>query len=158
MAAVCRPPQDVHVAAKGSATRSHEEPQMRRSPCIAAVIASLGLAAHAADAVVDFPAHAKIAEASPTVSAIVSGSGFKQVNAPFAGTRDPSPDFLFREEQILRGPQGACELSTRDVCYDAADARIVYRPARRYMPKIDGLTAENVQLRPNRIVLKYSFR
>jgi len=131
---------------------------MRRSPCIAVVLASLGLAAHAADAVVDFPAHAKIAEASPSVRAIVSGAAFKQANAPFAGTRDPSPDLAFREERLMRGPQGACEFSTHDVCYDAADARLVYRPARRYMPRIEGLTPENVQLRPNRIVLKYSFK
>jgi hypothetical protein len=131
---------------------------MRRSTCIAAVLASLGLAAHAADAVVEFPAHTKIADASPALRAIVSSAGFKQANAPFTRARDSSPDLAFREERLLRGPQGACEYSKGDVCYDAADARLVYRPARRYMPKVDGLTPESVSLRPNRIVLKYSFK
>lgn len=131
---------------------------MRRSPWIAAILASLGFAAHAADAVVELPAHAKSVEASPAVRAIVSNAGFKQANAPFTGAHDASPELAFREERLLRGPQGACEYSTRDVCYDAADARLVYRPARHYMPRIGDLTPENVSLRPNRIVLKYSFR
>jgi hypothetical protein len=130
---------------------------MRRSSCIAAALASVGLAAHAADAVVDFPAHAKLAEASPAVRAIASPVAVKQMNAPFTVAHDAYPDLAFREERLLRGPQGACEYSTHDVCYDAADARLVYRPARRYMPKIGDLTPENISLRPNKIVLKYSF-
>ena len=44
------------------------------------------------------------------------------------------------------------EFSANDLCYDLADARIVYRPARKYMPSVDGLKAENVSLRHNRIV------
>ena len=35
--------------------------------------------------------------------------------------------------------------------------KIVYRGAREYMPKIDGLRAESISLRRNRFILKYSF-
>jgi hypothetical protein len=65
---------------------------------------------------------------------------------------------LLLDEQERRGPRGACEFSARDLCYDLADGRVVFRPARAYMPKIDGLTAENVTLRSNRVVFKYSFK
>jgi hypothetical protein len=39
-----------------------------------------------------------------------------------------------------------------------ADGRIVYRPVRQYMPQFEGLRAEAVSLRSDRIILKYSFR
>jgi hypothetical protein len=57
-----------------------------------------------------------------------------------------------------RGPRAACEHSGSDLCYDLADRRIVYRPARRYMPQLDGLTAESVSLRRDGVRLRYSFR
>jgi len=56
------------------------------------------------------------------------------------------------------GWRNACGSSATDLCYDRAERRIVYRPAREYMPKFDGLTAENVSLRRNGIHFKYSFR
>jgi hypothetical protein len=54
--------------------------------------------------------------------------------------------------------KGACEHSTSGLCYDQADRRIVYTPARHYMPKFEGLTAESVSLRRDAIRFKYSFR
>jgi hypothetical protein len=44
------------------------------------------------------------------------------------------------------------------VCYDLAEQRIVYRGAREYMPAMNGLRAESVSLRHNRIVFKYTFK
>jgi len=38
-----------------------------------------------------------------------------------------------------------------------ADGRVVYRPARQFMPQFDGLRAASVSLRRDRIVFKYSF-
>jgi len=125
---------------------------MRRSFAIAILLAAPALAARAAEPVVDLSMRAK---------AVASSGPVKAASAPFtaiAAGRDPWPELALREEQEMRGPRGSCEYSTRDVCYDVADARLVYRPARRYMPKIGELTPENVQLRPNRIVFKYSFR
>ncbi|HET7728466.1 MAG TPA: hypothetical protein VFK48_00415 [Usitatibacter sp.] len=79
--------------------------------------------------------------------------------APFrAAAYDPMPKLVLREELSRRGPGGSCEASASDLCYDLRDARIVYRPARRYMPAIEGLRAESISLRRDRLVLKYSFR
>ncbi|HEX3097909.1 MAG TPA: hypothetical protein VHQ02_09330 [Usitatibacter sp.] len=122
---------------------------------IAIVLAAPILPARAAEPVVDLSMRAKaIASSTPVKPA----SAPFAAGAPLAGGRDPWPEIAMREEREMRGPRGSCEYSTRDVCYDVADARLVYRPARQYMPKIGELTPENVQLRPNRIVLKYSFR
>jgi hypothetical protein len=123
---------------------------MRRSFAIAVLLAAPIMAVRAAEPVVDLSMRAK---------AVASTTPVKPASAPFAVGRDPWPELALREEQErMRGPQGSCEYSTRDVCYDVADARVVYRPARHYMPRIGELTPENVQLRPNRIVFKYSFK
>jgi len=53
---------------------------------------------------------------------------------------------------------GTCEAAARDLCFDAADGRIVYRSARKFMPQFDGLTPESVSVRSNRVTLKYSFK
>lgn len=82
----------------------------------------------------------------------------RNAQAPFRVRREALPELLLREELERRGPRGACETTSTDLCYDMADRRIVYRPARAYMPSIGGLTPENVSLRRDRIVLKYSFR
>lgn len=79
-------------------------------------------------------------------------------NAPFRAGHDPMPKLILREELARRGPGGSCEASTSDLCYDLRDARVVYRPARRYMPTVDGLKPESISLRRDRLILKYSFR
>ncbi len=54
-------------------------------------------------------------------------------------------------------PSNRCEAATSGLCYDPADRHLVFRPARRYMPTIDGLSAESVSVRRNVIRFKYSF-
>jgi hypothetical protein len=91
-------------------------------------------------------------------SAAANAASPRQADAPFRRGHDPMPELILREEIERRGPRGACESSATDLCYDMHDARMVYRPARRYMPTVDGLRAESVSLRRDRIVFKYSFR
>ena len=67
-------------------------------------------------------------------------------------------DMKIEPKALARGLRGACDVAASDLCYDGADRRIVYRPARQYMPKLDGLTAESVSLRRNSIRFRYSFR
>ena len=52
--------------------------------------------------------------------------------------------------------RSSCE-SGRDLCYDKQSGRIVYRAARQYMPEIPGLQPENISVKRDRIVFKYSF-
>ena len=124
---------------------------MRRLIVATAVLASLAITAQANDALdLSLKNKALASAAAPTSS--------KQVEAPFVAGRDPLPLILMQEEQERRGPQGSCEAAARDLCFDAASGRVVYRAARKYMPQFDGLTAESVSLRGNRITLKYSFK
>lgn len=44
------------------------------------------------------------------------------------------------------------------LCYDAAEGRLVYRGARRYMPPLSGMQPEGLSLRRDRLVLRYSFK
>ena len=46
----------------------------------------------------------------------------------------------------------------RDICYDAAAGHVVVRPAREFMPRINGLTPENLSVRHNRVIFTYSFK
>jgi len=55
------------------------------------------------------------------------------------------------------GNRSACGIDST-WCYDAADGgRVVYKPARRFMPHINGLTPENISVKRDRIVFRYSF-
>lgn len=82
----------------------------------------------------------------------------RSAEAPFRAARDPYPEILLREEQERRGPRGNCQENATALCYDLADGRVVYRPARQYMPQFEGLRAESVSLRRDRVIFKYSFR
>jgi hypothetical protein len=141
--------------AKDGLERAETELKMRRSIVVATLTAFAALAAQANDGV-ELSLRSKMLAAAAVIPA-------KQgVDAPFqAGIptgRDPLPELLLREEQEHRGPSGACEVSTTTLCYDLAERRVNFRAARGYMPKFDGLKAESVSLRHDRLILKYSFR
>jgi hypothetical protein len=61
-------------------------------------------------------------------------------------TRDP------RQQQS----RSSCE-SSRDLCYDNNSGRIVYKPARQFMPGIPGLQADSISVKRDKIVFKYTF-
>lgn len=75
----------------------------------------------------------------------------------FTAGRDLPAQLPLLGGQELRERAGGCERPAV-LCYDGAGKRLVYGPARAYMPKFDGLTAESVALRHDRIVFKYTFR
>ena len=123
---------------------------MRRN-IVAIAVLSLAFTAQANDAV-DLSSKSKAMAAAPTPNT-------KQVEAPFiSGARDPLPQLLMQEEQDRRMVKGTCEAAASELCFDAATGRVVYRGARNYMPKVSGLTAENVSLRGRGITFKYSFK
>ena len=122
---------------------------MRRLLTAMTVVASLGLPAFAAEGM-DLSARSRDQAAAMQKST-------KNAEAPFQAARDPLPELFMRQEEVFRGPKGACEVSASDLCYDLANGRVVYRKARAYMPKIDGLKAENISVKRDRIVFKYSF-
>lgn len=124
---------------------------MRRALLIA-LIAPLALAAAADDS-------AEPSMRTRSLAAAAAGAvPARAADAPFRRGHDPLPELVLREELERRGPRGSCEAAVSDLCYDLRDGRIVYRRARHYMPQFEGLRAESISLRRDRIVLKYSFR
>ena len=79
--------------------------------------------------------------------------------APFVMplTSAPDPDLLSAHtDSRLEQSRSSCG-SDRSLCYDAASGRIVYKPARALMPDIPGLQRENISVKRDKIVLRYSF-
>jgi len=76
--------------------------------------------------------------------------------APFVAPADePVLDLLprdFRQDQS----RSSC-YSERDLCYDPNSGHIVYKPARQFMPDLPGLQRENISVKRDKIVLRYSF-
>jgi hypothetical protein len=77
--------------------------------------------------------------------------------APFsaAPVEDRPLDLAPRSSSRSSSPS-ACGVDS-NLCWDPSDGRIVYKPARRFMPTFPGLTPENVSLRRDRVVFRYSF-
>jgi hypothetical protein len=78
--------------------------------------------------------------------------------APFSSPA-PAP-----EQQIDFTPQpearhmsnSSCGMD-REICYDMETGRIVFKPARALMPQIRGLTADNISVKRDRIIFRYTF-
>ena len=78
-------------------------------------------------------------------------------NAPFAIPMG-EPELALMPPRDLRNEQSrsSCENATT-LCYDAAERRIVYKPARNFMPDLPGLTRDNISVKRDRIVFRYTF-
>ena len=118
-----------------------------------AILASLAFTARANEALELSLQNKALASAAAPVRAA------KQSDAPFVSGRDPLAQLTMMEEQDRRDVRGGtCQAAARDLCFDAAQGRIVYRGARKYMPQFEGLTAESVSVRGNRVNFRYSFK
>ena len=124
---------------------------MRRSLVIA-VVASMPWGAWALDPMEPM---ALRSQSQAAVAAAVPPA--RTTEAPFRAFRDPLPELTLREELASRARRPGCE-NAASLCYDLAEGRVVYRAARAYMPTFEGLRAENISVRQDRIVFKYSFR
>lgn len=126
---------------------------MPRSLVITATLAILASPALAAEGV-ELSIRSKSMAAASAAATVPA----KNAEAPFRVARDPIPELFVREEEQRKGLKSACENNAASLCYDLVDRRVVYRPARKYMPQIEGMRAESVSLRSDRLILKYSFR
>lgn len=78
-------------------------------------------------------------------------------SAPFViPSAEPELDLLPRRDGRLDQSRSSCS-GDRSLCYDPGSGRIVYKPARMLMPDIPGLQRENISVKRDRIVLRYSF-
>ena len=77
--------------------------------------------------------------------------------APFtAPSSEPDLDLVPRRDARQEASRSSCS-GDRSLCYDPASGRIVYKPARAFMPELPGLQPENISVKRDRIVLRYSF-
>jgi hypothetical protein len=78
--------------------------------------------------------------------------------APFAAPElgGPDLDLLPRRDSRMDQSRSSCE-GDNSLCYDPQAGRIVYKPARAFMPDIPGLQRENISVKRDRIVFRYSF-
>ena len=86
----------------------------------------------------------------------IAGSVAHQ-EAPFVNpSAEPSLSLVPRTglepRQASRSP-----CSVDGLCYDSGSGHLVYKGARRWMPELPGLQPENISLKRNRIVFRYSF-
>ena len=90
-------------------------------------------------------------------SAIVTGIPTHR-QAPFVLPHSSSdPELVMpHADGRLEQSRSSCG-SDRSLCYDAASGRIVYKPARALMPDIPGLQRENISIKRDKIVLRYTF-
>jgi hypothetical protein len=79
-------------------------------------------------------------------------------SAPFVEpvAMEPDLDLVPRRDERQGESRSSCN-SDRALCYDPGSGRIVYKPARQFMPDIPGLQRENISVKRDRIVLRYSF-
>lgn len=103
-----------------------------------------------------FAARAEGIDWSVKPKAIASEAAARS-QAPFSAAREGWPASIAPGAAEPRRLRSDCASSGHAVCYDAADGRIVYRPARSLMPRIGDLAPEGISLRRDRILLRYSF-
>ena len=78
-------------------------------------------------------------------------------SAPFVSpTMEPDLDLVPRRDERQDQSRSSCN-SDRALCYDPGSGRIVYKPARQLMPDLPGLQRENISVKRDRVVLRYSF-
>jgi hypothetical protein len=79
-------------------------------------------------------------------------------SAPFVvPAAEPDLDLLPRRDERLEHSRSSCS-GERSLCYDSQSGRIVYKPARMLMPDIPGMQRENISVKRDRIVFRYSFQ
>ena len=78
-------------------------------------------------------------------------------SAPFTvSAGEPELELVPRRDPRQEASRSSCS-GDRSLCYDPASGRIVYKPARAIMPDLPGLQPENISVKRDRIVLRYSF-
>jgi hypothetical protein len=120
----------------------------RISFALAAVIATAPVFAAAADARPALELRPKAA----LMAAVPQGS------APFVAAA-PGPELhLAAAQRDVPQPQSRSSCTAdRDLCYDANSGHIVFKPVRQFMPGLPGMTPENISVKRDRIVFRYSF-
>jgi hypothetical protein len=80
-------------------------------------------------------------------------------SAPFMQPSGPQPElgiFSSHHDNAQESTRSSCG-GESPLCYDSVSGRVVYKPARQFMPDLPGLRPENISLKRNQLVFRYSF-
>jgi hypothetical protein len=125
-----------------------QELRMRICACIASLAVAFAASAFAAEE----------GDLS-TRSRALAAKSFESAQAPFMQRSETAAAPLFSTvPQAHVNDAAGCAPQSTGLCYDGGHGQLVYRGARGYMPRIEGLTPESVTLRRSRLILRYSFR
>lgn len=78
----------------------------------------------------------------------------------------PGPVFsqIDRTSDLLKPPStssialpNSCAANSSSLCYDYRTGRAVFKPTKRLLPTVPGLTPESITLKRDRLALNYSF-
>lgn len=96
-------------------------------------------------------------ELRPKAAMVSTVNVAKSRYAPFATpSAEPELELIPRRDPREETSRSSCS-GERALCYDPTSGRIVYKPARSLMPDIPGLQRENISVKRDRIVFRYSF-
>jgi hypothetical protein len=113
-------------------------------------------AAHAAESEKALQLRPKAAMMS-AVASVTPAQG----NAPFVASAGQAADVEMvlgsRQETAQEATRSSCN-GERSLCYDSATGRVVYKPARQFMPDLPGMRPENISIKRNQLVFRYSFQ
>ena len=80
-----------------------------------------------------------------------------QANAPFVAPAANEPELSLAPPPTAQESSRSSCNGERALCYDAVNGRVVYKPARQFMPDLPGLRPENISIKRRQIVFRYSF-
>jgi len=91
------------------------------------------------------------------IVALVAPGAAVQKDAPFANpASQPDLNLSPQPSHAQEAAKPGCSKSA-SLCYEADTGRIVFKPARQFMPDIPGIQRENISLKRDRIIFRYSF-
>ena len=90
--------------------------------------------------------------------AAIVGASSSHRYAPFHAPSGEPPELELVPKSDERHEASSYSCSgERSLCYDPTTRRVVFKPARALMPDFPGLQRENISVRRDRIVFRYSF-
>lgn len=109
------------------------------------------------------------AEAPPrnTVPVQITPQMIQQASAPAQPTKDspyllrpedPPHDIFHDTPRNLEHIPNGCSRNGESLCFDYRSGHAVYKPTRKLLPEIPGMTPHNLSIRRNKIVAQYTFK
>ena len=80
-----------------------------------------------------------------------------QANAPFIAPAANEPELSLAPPPTAQESSRSSCNGERALCYDSVSGRVVYKPARQFMPDLPGMRPENISIKRHQLVFRYSF-